>query len=326
MNKLATAFGGLLMIGAVLAPLAMAHGDSGSHALPAPAGYKSYAASGNANVPSGFYYGSASAWAQLNSAPLAPSVGPNIVPGCPTLTGTAVDAIICGLTITPDPSFQTAVADALCDMEVAGTGSGDVVDESTVDASPGNGGAAPDGTFNDGGIGAVCHTYGESSPGAGDGFYANNNYNTNGCSSTNTATAADLVSGTGIWISTSCDSTTPVAGAGLLTLALSAESCAVNAAISGSAGAAPTCLVQFVDCVAGLAGCPPGTAGVTCGADGVSDSANAGFGSGVTYPGAAAGCSGQMAEGVFVWNSLQVTAPNGSGPAVHSLATTGWVQ
>jgi len=321
MNKLATAFGGLLMIGAVLAPLAMAHGDSGVAVSPVmPAGFRGSESVHAGKTPAGFYYGSASAWLQLNAQPVGPGGSP---PGCPT-GNSQVDDLVCALILSVDPSFTLAAADSLCDMEVSGDGANVfATDEPTVDGLATAGlGVVPDGLFNDGGVGAVCHTP--------DGFYDTVNYNTNGCTA-GTATADDLVSGGNVWISATCDSTTPVAGDGLLTQVLSTESCIANDVLSSNEAGIVSCVTYLVDCLAPTADpttnpCA-GTSGVTCGADGVADGSPANnIGStGAAYPGVHTGCtSTPSSEATFLWNSVQVTQGNNS-PYV-SLATTGWVK
>jgi len=325
MNKIATAIGGLLMIGAVLAPLAAAHKDSGAHntavALPVPAGW----AAGVKGSPAGFYYGAAAAWAQLtaNSAGTGPAI-----PGCPAPTGNpTVDPIVCAFSaLDLNPSFTLAAANALCDMEVAGDGSTpEPVDEKVVDGTTDSGALPfaaelPDGTFDDGGIGAACHTNKD--------FYAYTPYNTPGCSGASVKAFAADESGLVPWVSTSCDSTSPTVQDGLLTQVLSAESCAVNDVISGNPLDAPSCVVRLTDCL-GLttSGTCTTTGGVSCGVDGVADAGagSNGFGDsahGVPYGSVAAGCT-DASEAAFVWNAVQIDTTGGANH--ESAATVGWI-
>jgi len=329
MNKLGTALGCLLMLGAAIAPGVFAHGDAGVHTPPWVGG----AAAGVGSVkPAGWYYGSASAWAQLNAFS-AGSVGPNIVPGCPTPTSVPqVDTLLCSLVIDADPSFTLAAADALCDVEVGGDGSGPLpADEKWVDGRSGpaagdalpNAGALPDGTFNDGGIGAICHTH--------SGFYGFGAYNTPGCPA-GTAKAEDAVVGGSVFITATCDSIRPVATSGLLTQVLSAETCAANEVLSGNPTGVLGCVQRFIDCSpAGAIGACPATGATACVPDGVADASASGTGNpGVPYPGIDASCPAgtDAAQATFVWNSVQVTVTSGGvvTPNVESVATYGYVK
>ncbi len=95
-------------------------------------------------------------------------------------------------TFFPAGSFAVGLG-ALCDAEVANLlGEDDELNEDVVDNRPGPG-AIPDGTIDDGGFGAVCHTAGH---------YAVLEWDTLGCG--NTAHAEDWVSDGLVWISYTC--------------------------------------------------------------------------------------------------------------------------
>jgi len=316
MDKLAIALGGLLMTGAVLAPLAAAHKDSGAHnsavIIPAPAGW----AAGVKGSPAGFYYGAASAWLQLTANELAK--GPTLS-GCPNPTSTFADPVLCALSGLPiNPSLTLAAADFLCDMEVLGDGATIfTADEHIVNGVAGAS-QVPDGTFDDGGIGAVCHTP--------FGFYVNPAYNADGCSGPTVKAFAKDEATLDPWISTSCDSTSPIATDGLLEQLLSVATCTVNHAISDNAtDVGNGCVVRFTDCAGITAGsrCTTGPFGTSCVPDGVSDGGNNGFGSsGVPYGDLAPGCS-HGGESAFVWNAVQIDTTG--GPNHVSAATVGWI-
>ena len=319
MNKLVTAIGCLVMLGAAIVPAAYAHGNSGAHPEPwtGTAGQPPAADT----QPSGWYYGSVSAWAQLQDNPPPPALNPG--GACPIAVNPAIDpalnAILCSAL---DPSFTLAAADALCDMEVAGTGGGDAVDEVQVDANGIGPGMAPDGTFNDGGIGAVCHTHA--------GYYSLAGYNTPGCPA-GTATAEDAVVGTGVWISTSCDDSQPSATTPLLTIVLSGETCTANGVLTANVNTIVGCAENLSACLTGVPNPPgcPSTAAKICVPDGVSDSGNSGTGLGVPYPGQSAACSavgGDSAAATFVWNSVQASLTGTTvTPTVLSTAAYGYV-
>jgi hypothetical protein len=241
MRNLAALMAGLAML-ALVAPTAFAHQDSGEHPLP----FATTGLIGTTPQPhvgayadppysgsdvSGWYYGAVSASSSLKANLLATLCPTGSEPEC---------ALTEGEQVRIDPGFEFATGFAWCDFEVIGPGDGQpgsaLYDERIVDGMSTytnawwwNGpGLQPDGLFNDGGIGAACHTPA--------GFYGNDDYNYNGCPTGDDANGEDAVSGGEVWVSATCDSVTlfrtdevPMLGEtldGLLGPALSSAPCA----------------------------------------------------------------------------------------------------
>jgi hypothetical protein len=259
-------------------------------------------------------------------------------------SGVAVAGDIFPLSINPVltlcPLGYCAAANALCDLEVLSSGSPTdplkVLDESKVDGGNGvggnNGGSVPDGTVDDGGFGAACHTDG----------YAEADYNTLGCSGI--SHAEDAGSEYHVWISPSCDDSSQVSDGGVAT-------CVVNAILAGGNG--------LVACTAGITCIVNQTCGVgtfsACGADGTADEVNLGEGGGdqdevthnsfpfsndpdspglpdepgqgVAYPADIAACDPLATGATFVFEGVELNAGIGDDPAgpEYALATAGWV-
>lgn len=283
----------------VLAPLAFAHNTSGN-----------YDPSNTSDKPAGVYVGAAGAYFENRA----------------TSTGQDTQDVV------------LAAGNALCDLEVLGDGSAPdaTLDETDVDGTAG--GSQADGSWDDGGFGAVCHvnTYGYDDDGNGPGT----GYNTLGCEYTD-AVGADDVSDD-VWLGTACDYQTAVPSSDdptLVDFVVGAAECVVNEVIQDKDVVG--CVTTFVEnLVCGLTGddlspgvppsnCPAASGGYTCEPDGSADSGNFGLGSkGVAYPTTFAnGCSatdGVAATFVFdaVVSGAQADLDGDSG---HFVATHGWV-
>lgn len=219
-----------------------------------------------------------------------------------------------GATLCP-PGY-CAVANALCDFEVLGSGAPEdplkILDENWVDqgtSSGGpNGGIVPDGTWDDGGQGGACHVS----------MYAEEDYNTVGCAGS--SHAEDGISGANVWMLVSCDAETSV-GVGMV-------SCVINAAAQGGSNLAQ-CISGFEDlpCVVEQT-CGVGTF-ASCGADGQADAVNLGQGGGnggigVLYPafGIEPTCSALSAASTLMLNRIEY---DGDGNASMIGAIGGWI-
>jgi hypothetical protein len=237
MNKIGTAFGCLLLIGAFAAPVAFAHYDTGAHPVPyasagqdtygandAGSGAPSVAAGGDLDRPAGWYVVSTNTYTELDSAfnqpnPLAGQTA--LCNNMPDLDDPAngnadeVAACVADFTNPINPSFFAAQWSALYDVEVGGPGNcADPADETRVDgAASGSAatatGGVPDGIWNDGGQGGVGHTFGH---------YACASYETSGCDRYNQALAEDAVGGEDVWIGAVCSWGVPVSGGNAPTL------------------------------------------------------------------------------------------------------------
>lgn len=166
---------------------------------------------------------------------------------------------------SPTLGGVSSFAFALCDVEVLSSGDPNdplrILDEGDVDGTS-TGGVLPEGTFDDGGVGAACHT---------NGHYADPGYNTPGCSGDSFAN--DLAFGGAVWIGAACDWKATDSGPGFTT-------CVTNELISS-----PT-VAGLSDCVNNLLGGPSPVPGdfESCGNDGVADSVDYDTGSnGATY-------------------------------------------
>jgi len=320
MNKTLTTLGCLLMLGAAVAPGVFAHRDAGVSPIPYTSTHLDFFAPTGAGTGggavgtgqdrvAGWYFGSVSAWAELVAPTFATTGGvpaplDGSMPPLPDLNGIPVN-----------PGFTLAAANALCDMEVVDASG--ILDESTIDGTT-PGGSTPDGIFNDGGIGAACHTP--------SGFYGVTGYDTPGCSYT-PAFAEDAVSGHDVWISPSCDSTTPAATASILDHVLSLSTCAPNAVLSFDPTGIVGCANTFVSCAITGVGCPS-TGATFCGADGVADDSNSGQGGvGVAFPTVALGClNTDGAAVVFTWNRVAVDVdPLGTVDGFAGVAVYGFI-
>ena len=289
MNKSKAIFASMALMAVAMAPLALAHDNDTDWALNGTGGLNLPSSSANTDRVSGVYYKDVSA--------LVGHVGPVVADN--------------------DTSFLLGAANALCDMEVLSDGSakGSPLDEPEVD------GADPAGTFpttlfNDGGVGAACHTH--------TGYYLEGDYNTAGCTY-DPAFAADAAGD--VWITTVCDYGQSTEGIGLTTYLLS---CA-NSVLTGEP-------LEFVDCAALVAGCfvtipgggcPLNGGGFLCGADengsgGLQTAGQSGWGSdGVAFDPVPAltddentVCSdGDGAAAVFVWTAVFIDS-TGALPAV----------
>lgn len=184
------------------------------------------------------------------------------------------------------PTGPYASMTMLCDMEVLGDGaSPSPLDEEDVDGT--SGGAMPDGTFDDGGIGGACHT---------SDLYSYADYNTPGCdNSLGEAHAVDAVYGGSVWIGAACDWKSDGSARSLTT-------CVVGELRAGAD------VSQLADCVNEF------NAGTTCGSDGTPDHVNFGYGgSGVPFTNNAAadGCDPvtDASASVYVFNHVEETSP-----------------
>jgi hypothetical protein len=230
-------------------------------------------------------------------------------------SGAVVVSDLFPLTVNPVltlcPLGYCAAANAYCDLEVLSSGAADdplkVLDESKVDGGNGaggnNGGMVPDGTLDDGGLGAACHTDG----------YAEADYNTLGCSGV--SHAEDGVSGGNVWILPSCDDSSQVSDGGVAT-------CVVNALLAGGNGL--VACTDGITCIVNQT-CGAGTFSA-CGADGTADESNLGRGggsgnNGVNYPTDLAACDALATAATFVLAGVET-----SGTTVTPTAAAGgWV-
>lgn len=288
MNQLKAAIGCLALITVTLAPLAMAHTEE-NIAIP-NAG--STGTSGADRV-AGVYY--ADIAALLGTSNMATS-------GLDGLTGAAF---------------------GLCDMEVLSDGSakGADQDEARIDGNVGGAGALG-ANFNDGGIGAACHTPVN--------YYAESDFNSgNGCSLAYYGSASvDDAGVDSIFTTATCAYGYSTGGVGVLDYAVACISGAVLT-LPGSGTAVVGCVTTTVACLTGSppGACPLATTGtVTCGsdADGVEDVSVAGasgfntadFPAQTTFSDFASGtCPDTSAPGgntatgtVFVWTGVFVDA------------------
>ena len=331
MNKLGTALGCMLMIGALSAPVAFAHYDANGGGLADAAGVSGNPDSGNnADRVSGSYVGSAGALLVVQNVPDLSAACVNVPPG---------DARDLCVALLSGGDFPLGAVDALCDAEVNFPGGGPN-DEEFVD---GQDSALLDGLdddlFNDGGSGAVCHTE--------EGFYdgaepADVDYDTGGCNqytgAANAAHGRDLASPV-LWGSPSCDFESPGSSGSLVDHLVALALCAVNEVLSADlpadvldldlVNAEVGCVVDFVECVAaalpspeldavrgllGAANCPSGAS--SCGADSAADVSNFGnldSAAGVQFPAAGVdalnnACNNVAAASVFLWNAVVVDA------------------
>lgn len=242
-----------------------------------------------------------------------------------------------GVAIVANTKSQSTLARGqLCDLEVVEGSAPHAADESMVDGTVG--GSAPDGTWDDGGYGGVCHVANH---------YAYAPYNSPGCAgSYDRAWARDDNQGDSVWISTACDSVTRINGVPFpyTPVLVDGAACTV-AAVVGNLDPVP-CLTGALDefwCyVEGhpvlwftSQPCPhpfpPAPGGLACGPDGVPDASNFGTGDGsqapwsggVAYPAVYPGCAdGDGAAEVLVWDAVQIG--NGS-PDRILLANHGWI-
>jgi hypothetical protein len=205
--------------------------------------------------------------------------------------------------------FGTSDFARACDFEVLSDGvplTGDEdLDETAVDDGAGNGGTKlPDGTFDDGGDGAVCHVR----------TYVDASFNAVGCAAEGSAAggvahAEDVVSGPDVWLTANCDylSYTNDEHGGL--------NCLVNELAQGKV---PVVLVGCAaEILAGLLTPLASLPTPTCGGDGIQDGAkNYGDGGGdwpglgVAYPAILAGCFAADATAMAaVMHSIQLPGP-----------------
>lgn len=291
MNKMKAIIGSMALVAVALAPLALAHDDDTQH--PAAAVVGSHG-SGNGDRVSGYYYKDVSAL-----------VGH---------TGMDVDE-------ETTTSFTFGAANALCDMEVLSPGADDplnAIDEPEVDGTE-NTDSLTTTLFNDGGVGAVCHTH--------DGYYANEDYNTSGCEY-EPASGAD-VSTRHVWITTVCDYGYATGGIGLVSYL---QSCANNL-LTGEPLNLVTCVTNVANCfTSSPAACPLDT-GFECGTDeagagGVQTAGQSGWNNqdgGVLFDQVPAPCLNEDgAAAVFVWTAVFVDSVGGT-PVDVSVPTVGWI-
>jgi hypothetical protein len=303
MNKTKAIFASLALVAVAMAPLALAHNNSTSHPL-------INTSDGASNRVSGVYYKDVSALVGFAgpSVPLPPGVPAEVT----DVTGNPVGT-----------SFTLGIANALCDMEVLspGDGTADALDEPQIDAVANTASALGLTLFNDGGVGAVCHTH--------TNYYANSAWNTAGCTY-DPATGTDLVSAR-VWLTTVCDYGHGTGGVSLVSYV---QSCANNLLTNDVAGLV-TCATALAACVAtavqGLGSCPL-TTGFACGDDGsgsggVQTPGNSGWSNvGVAFESVPAPCAdSDGAASVFVWTAVFVDASNPAGAAV-SVPTVGEIQ
>lgn len=294
-NKKLTAIGCLLMLSAMVAPGAVAHIE----ALNGP-----HLAAGGPST--GFYFDENLASPTGTGVGVAPHADPCAGGPCPA---GSVDRVS-GWYFGPAGPFVSATFDDLGDVETAVAFGGgfalcdmeflvhNPTDENQVDGVQiaGTTGNIPDNTFNDGGVGAVCHVdYAANAP-AG--------YSTFGCGAkyTGNAIAEDAVSGAEVWIGTTCDYWSPTGPSVGTTLAdllvsdsLDAVNCVLVQDLTCFAGVPPafltdtyncvvgttlTCLQNQVNCLLGSTACPPTASAHTCVTDGVADAGFFGEGDG----------------------------------------------
>lgn len=323
-HKKLTTLGCLLVLGAFVAPGAMAHYDTGAHPVPyASTGLVAddytleapsvdplnpvinpASAGGNTDRVSGWYYGSAGPYVQVED-------------DSGTLT------------------FLSAFGGMLCDAEVLLVGDDN---EEVVDGLPS--GVTPDGIFNDGGNGGACHVT----------SYGNEAWNTGGCTYDN-AFAEDAVFGSEVWISTSCNWRTPTdtTGPGIEDVIVTGALCVVNEVLDPNTN--PDVIVDCGEYVADCINpalvnaadnlCEPETGQTfACGADSTSDATEFGEGDGyqaaappatdddlaehhapgdfastpgVPFPNSGGECPDDEVASVFVWTSVAVHVDSAGG-------------
>jgi hypothetical protein len=203
---------------------------------------------------------------------------------------------------------------AECDLEVMDSGAPNdplkPLDESKVDGGNGaggnNGGSIPDGTWDDGGLGAACHIK----------DYLEADYSTLGCAGT--SHAEDAVAGAGVWIVPACDDTSWVSGLGL-------PYCVAHETVFGQdLSVCASVLGSSVNCL--LSGTCGAGGFQACGADGATDEANLGLGggaggAGVAYPADRASCDA-LATGVTF---VMVAAEAIGSTVTPTPAVAGWI-
>lgn len=288
MYNLKSLIGIAALVAMVGAPLGAAHMDetawagAGSVTLPSTA-------NSNENRVSGVYYGSVSALASHTGDP-APVTG-------------------------NETSFEFGTAAALCDMEILSDGStvGAAEDEPEVDGQANTAGAST--LFNDGGVGAVCHTQ--------TGYYAHADFNTATCDY-EPAMGQDATGD--VWLTTVCSYAHTVSGTGLLTYF---ADCVSGAALTVSPlEVVDPCATTTVDCLVN-GDCTSLADEIACGPDAAGNAdiqvaGQSGWGSaGVAFPAIPSPCiDADAAAVVFVWNAVFVdsTIPNVTGT---STATVG---
>jgi hypothetical protein len=259
-------------------------------------------------------------------------------------SGVVVAGDIFPLSINPVltlcPLGYCAAGNALCDLEVLSSGADTdplkVLDEKKVDGGNGVGGdnggiIIDDGTVDDGGLGAACHTNG----------YAEDDYNTLGCSGI--SHAEDAGSEYHVWISASCDDSSQVS--------VGTAVCVVNSLLAGGNGL--VACTDGVTCIVNQT-CGAGTF-EACGADGQADEANLGEGGGdvdeathdsfpfsndpdspglpdepgqgVAYPTDLLACDPLATAATFVFEAVELNAGIGDDPAgpEYALAVGGWI-
>jgi hypothetical protein len=235
MNKLGTAIGGLLLIGALAAPVAFAHYDSGAH--PGPLTNHPTAAA-NFDRPSGWYYTSTGLDLDVDGAPIPNPANPDDCEADNEDTPVDENAICVFLSSDVSPDILDSFGFfGLYDVEVGGQGAcfapgvgttqqqavraaltaTAVLNEKYVDGATGDGVLAtgtvpalvPDGVHNDGGNSMVGHTFGHYDCNGTPGVDTSN-WETGECNDYDQAFAYDLVSGGDIWIGAICSWGTPV--------------------------------------------------------------------------------------------------------------------
>jgi hypothetical protein len=208
------------------------------------------------------------------------------------------------------PRISASVAE--CNLETLSSGEPTdplrILDESTVDSAYGNGGAIPDGTWDDGGIGGACHST----------HYADATYNTLGCGGI--AHAEDAVTGSEVWTSAACDD--------ISYFGLGTATCLSNVASAGLNDLG-SCL-DTVTCVINQS-CGVGTLAF-CGADGQADAVSYGEGGGnngegVPYPDSEIGCTPVALPFVYMPVAIEVNEGSDDETAGIELQppTAGWI-
>jgi hypothetical protein len=273
------------------APLGAAHMDSTAWVVEGTAADPGLTstASGGADRVSGVYYGSVSA--------LVGHTG-NPVNSQPT-------------------TFEFGTAFALCDMEILSDGStGSAEDEAEIDGVTNSASAVPT-LFNDGGVGAACHTQ--------QNYYPNANFNEDGCSVYSDAMGEDAVAAD-VWLTTVCSYAYTTSGPGLIDYFVDCS----NTAISGSPLGVVDCATTTADCFVNGA-CTSLADAFTCGPDadgnadvqaaGESDWGSAGAAFPTSFPNPAGACAdSDTAAVVFVWNAVFVDS-TGATPSVTGVST-----
>lgn len=362
MNKLGTALGGLLLIGALAAPVAFAHYDTGADGpLAGSFNNANPFTTANADRVAGWYYTSTNLDFDANGPAVDNPL--NVLQPCPAddpQTPVREDNVCLLATsdISPD-TLDFSTWGGLYDVEVGGLGTcdGSPLDatnsqnEDRVDGNPGLG-LVPDGTHGDGGNSAVGHTFGhyDCNGGVGDA----SNWETAECDDYNLASAEDLVGGGGVWIGAQCNWGVPITSGNSAPLADRVSQFAgdvINCPLGGFPDSCTDALQYADDCIGidlisqtQLPSATPNCGGTSstslvCGA-GTESTIDFGFGdgsltTGAVYPNAGfdaagvlvlANCDELSTASAFPFTQVVITVDGGSSTVNRLVpATVGWV-